>query len=273
MTNSDADPLSSRGAAANTPTAAGRSTSPRLPAWLAAYPWMTFVLPLAVFMLAGSLEPTSEDGFHRFGLSIPYSAYPLVYALKIALTMAAMAVVWPGYRQFAWRVSPLAFLVGGVGVVLWVGLCKLGLESKLLAPIGLGWIVDSGARSAFNPLENWPDQGVWAYGFLALRFWGLAIIVPVIEEFFLRGFVMRFVIEPDWWKVPFGTLTPLAVAVGTLLPVTTHLGEMLAAAAWFTLVTWLMFKTRNIWDCVVAHAVTNLLLGVYVVLSGDWYFL
>ena len=48
--------------------------------------------------------------------------------------------------------------------------------------------------------------------------WGLAVVVPVIEEFFLRGFVMRFVIDADWWKVPFGTLTPAAVAVGTLLP-------------------------------------------------------
>jgi membrane protease YdiL (CAAX protease family) len=36
------------------------------------------------------------------------------------------------------------------------------------------------------------------------------------------------------------------------------------------MVTWLMVKTRNIWDCVVAHAVTNLLLGVYVVATGQW---
>jgi hypothetical protein len=32
-----------------------------------------------------------------------------------------------------------------------------------------------------------------------------------------------------------------------------------------------MVKTRNIWDCVVAHAVTNLLLGVYVVHWGRWH--
>jgi membrane protease YdiL (CAAX protease family) len=49
-----------------------------------------------------------------------------------------------------------------------------------------------------------------------------------------------------------------------------HPGELLAAAVWFSMVTWLMVKTRNIWDCVVAHAVTNLLLGVYVVATGQW---
>ncbi|MBI3837875.1 MAG: hypothetical protein HY288_08080 [Planctomycetia bacterium] len=167
-------PLTKQPGTNNVPKATGQS------GWLARCPWATFVLPLVVFMLVGTLEPTPDKPFERFGLSIAYSAYPLVYAIKIALTMVAMAAVWPGYRQFAWRVSPLAFLVGGVGVVLWVGLCKLGLESKLLAPIGLGWLVDSGARSAFNPLQNWPDQPLLAYGFLTVRFWGLAIVVPIV---------------------------------------------------------------------------------------------
>ena len=97
---------------------------------------------------------------------------------------------------------------------------------------------------------------------------GLAIVVPVIEEFFLRGFAMRFVMEKDWWKVPFGTVNRLAIVVGTVLPMLIAPGELLAAAVWFSLVTWLMLRTKNIWDCVVAHAVTNLLLGVYVVVMG-----
>jgi CAAX prenyl protease-like protein len=103
--------------------------------------------------------------------------------------------------------------------------------------------------------------------FLSVRLFGLAIVVPVIEEFFLRGFAMRFVMEKDWWKVPFGTVNRVAIVVGTVLPMLSH-PELLAAAVWFSLVTWLMLRTKNIWDCVVAHAVTNLLLGVYVVVMG-----
>jgi CAAX prenyl protease-like protein len=196
----------------------------------------------------------------------------LIYTVKIVLVMAAMAVVWPGYRQFPFRVSPLAPLVGAVGIVLWIGICKLQLESKLLAPLGLERLVAAGTRSGFDPFDRWHDEPLLACGFLAVRFWGLAVIVPVIEEFFLRGFVMRFVIDAEWWKVPFGRLTPAAIVVGTALPVAMHPAEMFAAAVWFTLVTWLMFKTRNIWDCVAAHAVTNLLLGAWVVARGDWYF-
>lgn len=241
---------------------------------LAAHPWLTFVLPLAVFMVVGSLEPAPGKDFELLGLTIPYDAYPLVYVVKIALTMAAMVWVWPGYRQFPFRISPVALLVGIAGGVLYVGLCKLRLESTVLSLLGLGWVAEHGQRSAFNPLTNWPDQPLLSYGFLAVRCWGLAVIVPIIEEFFLRGFLMRFFIAPDWWKIPFGTLTPTAIVIGTLVPILTHpFSETLAAAAWFTLITWLMFKTRNIWDCVAAHGATNLLLGIYVVASGDWFLL
>jgi CAAX prenyl protease-like protein len=207
------------------------------------------------------------------GLSISYANYPLIYTAKVALVIASMLALWSGYRQFPLRVSPLAPAVGAVGVVVWIGLCKLELERQIFAPLGLGWLVGMGQRSGFNPLEHWPDQAALAYGFLAVRFLGLAVVVPIIEEFFLRGFVMRYFLKPDWWNVPFGTLTGPALAAGTVMPLLLHPGEMLAALVWFSMVTWLMGRTRNIWDCVLAHAVTNLLLGIWVVASGDWYFL
>ena len=94
--------------------------------------------------------------------------------------------------------------------------------------------------------------------------------MPIIEEFFLRGFLMRFVVRDDWWEVPFGQVTPLAAVVGTAVPMLMHPAELLAAVVWFSLVTWLMVRTKNIWDCVAAHAVTNLLLGIYVVTQHQW---
>ena len=84
---------------------------------------------------------------------------------------------------------------------------------------------------------------------------------------------MRYIMEREWWKVPFGDVTPAAVVAGTVVPMLMHPAELAAAVVWFSMVTWLMTRTRNIWDCVAAHAVTNCLLGVYVVYSGDWYFM
>ena len=60
------------------------------------------------------------------GLAISLSsAYPLVYTAKIALTLVAMALVLPGYRQFRRPPGLLAVLVGAVGIVVWVGLWQL----------------------------------------------------------------------------------------------------------------------------------------------------
>ena len=233
---------------------------------------MTFLLPLIVFLLITSIEP--KAGGDSGWLSIPYAYYPWVYTAKILLTLAAVWFVLPGYREFPLRVGPLAVLVGVVGIVVWVGLCKLDLEHRLLQPLlenaGLGGIIASGDRSAYNPFVQLAANPAAAWSFLFVRFLGLVAVAPVIEEFFLRGFLMRFVVEADWWKVPFGKVNATAVIVGTAAPMLMHPGELLAAAVWFTMVTWLMVKTRNIWDCIAAHAVTNLLLGLYVVATGEW---
>jgi CAAX prenyl protease-like protein len=280
---------------------------------LADQPWLTFVLPLAVFLVVTALEPKppepapafpaaaqadlpfdpdalaanevkpqgepdkanaakneTQPAAGWFGISIPYSAYPIIYSIKLELVFASMLFVLPGYRQFPWRFSPLSVIVGVVGVVVWVGLCHLQLEQKWLPKIGLGMLVDSGQRSSFNPLVELPGNPLAAYGFLAIRFIGLVLIVPVIEEFFLRGFLMRVVIHENWTAVPFGTVTWLAVVAGTAAPILMHPGEMIAAAVWFTMVTALMVRTRNIWDCVIAHGVTNLLMGLYAVIWNQW---
>jgi CAAX prenyl protease-like protein len=246
-------------------------------------PWLTFLLPFIVYMAVGTFEPAPPkppiklpDGGSRpaanqnwFGLE--YRHYPVIYTAKIALTLAAMAFVFPGYRQIPFRISPLAIFIGTVGVVLWIALCQLRLEEKILEPLGLASFLGLGERPAFNPLQELAATPTWAYTFLAIRFVGLALIVPIIEEFFLRGFLMRYVISQDWWEVPFGQLTRVAAIAGTAVPMLMHPGELLAAFVWFSLVTWLMAHTRNIWDCVAAHAVTNLLLGIYVVTQHQWH--
>jgi CAAX prenyl protease-like protein len=242
--------------------------------------WLPYVLPFLVYMLVGAFEPAPPldplltEGVEREptlqeALGIKYEDYPTIYTIKIGLTVLTMLIMVPAYRKFPFRVSWLAIVVGIVGVVLWIALCWLHLE-RFLASMGLGSVAKLGERPAFNPFKQLADQGGWMYGFLAIRFVGLALVVPVIEEFFLRGWLMRYIMHPDWWKIPFGKVNLLAVVVGTGVPMLMHPGELLAAAVWFSMVTWLMIRTKNIWDCVAAHAVTNLLLGIFVVSSHWW---
>jgi uncharacterized protein len=239
-------------------------------------PWLVCLLPFVVFMLVGSFEPSppAPNGEPAakswFDLGIEYRHYPLVYSVKIAMTVAAMVFVWPGYRRFPLKLNwALPLMVGVAGAAVWIALANL--QHAVLAQAESGWLKSLGARSAFNPLEELKDQPLLACGFLAIRFFGLVLVVPVIEEFFLRGCVMRYVVSERFWEVPFGNVSSTAVIAGTLIPVLMHPQEALAAAVWFSAVTWLMIRTRNIWDCVLAHAVTNLLMGIYVVASGQWW--
>jgi hypothetical protein len=241
---------------------------------LTKHPWLVFLLPFLVFMLLGALEPGPDGARGAWALPVPYACYPWLYTLKIVLTLAAVGLVWPGYRQFPLRLSPWAILAGVAGGVVWIGLCYLGLglESWLGKMLSLGWLSNVGARTAYDPFEQLADCPLCAWGFLGVRFLGLAVVVPLVEEFFLRGFLMRYAVQPRWWEVPFGTLTVPAVLVGVGVPVLYHPIpiETLAVLVWFSLITWLMAKTRNIWDCVAAHALTNLLLGLFVVAAGHW---
>lgn len=244
-------------------------------AFLSGQRWAVYLIPFFAFMMVGSLEPTPDKaGGATLGLAIPYAAYPWIYAAKILVTLIAVAFVWPAYREFPFRIGWLAVLVGVVGGPLWIGICHLDLEHRLLQPlltqISLGGMIEAGDRPAFNPFVQFADQPAMVCAFLAVRFFGLVLVVPLIEEFFLRGFVMRFFMDREWWNIPFGKADTLAIFLGTAVPMLMHPGELVAALIWFSMITWLMLRTRNIWDCVAAHALTNLILGIYVVATGTW---
>ncbi|MFZ5828680.1 MAG: CAAX prenyl protease-related protein [Planctomycetota bacterium] len=264
------------------PSAGETAAAPQPPGWrnqlLIRFPWFAFIAPLAAYLILGQFEATfaAPEGTSSAN---GWSAYLIAYSLKIALTAAIVWVAWPAYKQFRPRGMLLAVLVGVVGVVVWVGLCQLGLERRLIFPIlsplleraGLSSLITSAARPGFNPFDHWADAPWVIVLFLPVRFFGLVAIVPLIEEFFYRGFLMRWVTKPEWTEVPEGLSSWPAVMLGTLVPMTLHpLHEWLAAAAFFSMITWLYLRTRSIWACVAAHSTTNLLLGAYIIATGHW---
>lgn len=269
--------------------------------WLRKWPWVTFVLPFAIFTIAGMFEPSPPDPKVKAEIAkltellesgnaaersladeqltelkkeeseaIPYELYPTIYTAKIALTTLAMIAVIPGYMAFRTRVHAIAWVVGIVGAAAWIALAKLQVATYPMMPKIIGDLLEMGGRSGFNPLEELKDNPTWAYTFLAIRFFGLVVVVSIMEEFFLRGFLMRYVMDIDWPYIPFGVVNNLGLAAVLAFPVLSH-PERLAAIVWFSMVTWLMLRTKSIWDCVIAHAVTNLLMGLYVVWSDDWW--
>lgn len=260
--------------------------------------WLTVLMPFLVYMLVMFMfesgirpadatpppdkpfeEMTREEKEHKeeWEHGIPREHYPRIYTAKIAATAIAMLLVVPGYLYFRGAPSWRGLLVGLVGGAVWIGLCKLHLEPKILGPLGLDKFLDLGRRPGFNPFVELKDNPSWAYQFLAIRLIGLVVIVPIIEEFFLRGWLMRYVMHVDWPEIPFAVVDRTALIAGTAVPMLMHTGELFAAAAWFSLVTWLMLRTKSIWECILAHAVTNLMIGLWVIVptlqgkEADWW--
>ncbi|MHB8969907.1 MAG: CAAX prenyl protease-related protein [Pirellulaceae bacterium] len=259
--------------------------------WLARHHWLPYVLPFAVYMLVGSCEPRrpSSDPQDPVAVSaaeamqnrIPGSldkppqgwghlGYPVIYIIQIGATLLAMLLVRSVYQSVPLRLSLHAAVYGIVGGLLWIVVCRAGLEQWLWTVIGHADWADYAARPSFNPLATFEGSPVGLGIFLTLRFAGLVVIVPIIEEFFLRGFLMRFFVTAQWWTIPLGTVTLASASIATIYGVLSHPAEWIAALLWFSLITLLYSRTRNLWDCVAAHAVTNGILGVYIVLWQDW---
>ena len=235
-------------------------------------PLIAFLTPFLLFFAIPSLVTYESKEINQSGdaeMVILPARYTAMIAGRVILMAIAIAIFWRYYlRSFPFRIDHWGVITGLVGGVLWIGLCHLGIETALLNLIGLPPEL-LGARDGVNPYETYPDSAERMI-FLGFRFALLVITVPIAEELFLRGFFMRVMDAVDWSELPLTEISTTGLAAATVYGMATHPSEFVAAAVWFSLVTLLMVRTGKFWNCVVAHAVTNLMLGIYVITQGAW---
>ncbi len=97
------------------------------------------------------------------------------------------------------------------------------------------------------------------------------IVVPLTEELFWRAFLIRWLIKEDFKSVPVGAFTWLSFAVTVGLFGAEHT-EWLAGLICGVLYNGLYYKRKDVFSCVVAHAVSNAALAAWVLSRGDWKF-
>lgn len=213
-------------------------------------PWLPYVLPMFVFLAA-----TQGESY------LPMSVYPVAYAVKAAVVTATLAVcarTWRHELHFDGKAAAIGVALGLIGLPLWLGVDAVTPPLSFL-----------GIRSAYNPMVAIPDDGLRMF-FLATRFFGLALMVPLMEEVFWRSFLLRFVTDQDrWYTLPVGAFSVAALAIVCALFGVAH-PEYLAAIVFALLMAGLLRVTKNLLACVIAHGVTNLSLGIYVLVTGNW---
>jgi CAAX prenyl protease-like protein len=121
----------------------------------------------------------------------------------------------------------------------------------------------------FDPTTISPVAGRWT--FIVFRVIGAVLVVPVMEELFWRAFLIRWVEAENFKSVPVGTFGWRSFAITVALFGLEH-DQWLAGLICGALYNWLLYRTRSVWACVVAHAVSNAALAAWVLTRGDWKF-
>ncbi len=211
------------------------------------------ILPFACYM--------AFIAIHSIFFSEDTSDVPLwLYPLKITLVAGLLIFYWKDYdelknkifnnvQEVIWAVS-----VGIVVYILWVRM-------------DFPWAMQGETGAGYNPFQVGGGLGVFYAG---ARLFGASIVVPVMEELFWRSFIIRYIISADFQKVPLGKFTWVSFLFTVALFGVEHhfwLAGMMAGAAY----NLLLYKTRRLWPCIVSHAVTNLVLGLHVFATGEWF--
>jgi CAAX protease family protein len=109
------------------------------------------------------------------------------------------------------------------------------------------------------------------YFFLTIRILSSMALVPILEELFWRGWLMRWLIDnQDFLKVPLGTYRASAFWIVAVLFASEHGVYWEVGLLAGIIYNWWIIRTKNLADCILAHAVTNGILAVYVLSSGQW---
>lgn len=219
-----------------------------------------YVLPMAWFavMLAvpGLVRQPAAGGASLFLTRPEYWLYPLQAAV------CAGALAW-GWRHYRFR--PLNARAWTLG--LGAGLAALAVW--ISPQVCFGATPRTGGGFDPTPLADRPGLQTVV---LAGRFLRLVVVVPLVEEVFWRGFLLRFLVREDfggaryaWTPWSFG-----AVSVGFMLEHGT--ADWPAALVVGVLYNGVAIRTQSLGACVLAHAVTNAGLGCYVLTTRQWGF-
>ncbi|MGH8100236.1 MAG: CAAX prenyl protease-related protein, partial [Chthoniobacterales bacterium] len=105
------------------------------------------------------------------------------------------------------------------------------------------------------------------------RFLRLVVVVPLIEEIFWRGFLLRYFVKEDFEHVQFGSFSWLSFGIVTALFGFSHsMADWPAALLTGAVYNGVAYRTKSLSSCVLTHALTNLLLGLWIMKTKEWGF-
>lgn len=181
-----------------------------------------------------------------------------LYPTKIAVVLGLLVYFWPSYSEI--RTSLFArprdwALALGAGLFVYLTWVRMDWS----------WAVQ-GATKEYNPFQG--SGAAWPL-LAATRLVGAATVVPIMEELFWRSFLARYIISSRFESVPIAAFSVPSFLLTVVLFGSEHqfwLAGMLAGAVYNVT----LYRTGRLGPCILAHATTNVVLGIHVLVTGEW---
>ena len=231
----------------------------RSPGQARALPYILFVLPITFGGLLG-LDPY------------------WIYVSRTVLGAGLIWAMWPLVKEMRYQISWEAVVVGVAVFVMWVAIDSTYPHMSLLLTaggdlarrVGVGFLVGAGAAVIpWNPFASVGDDTALGWFFVTVRVLGSSLVVPPLEEVFFRSFLYRSIAKADfqsvsWTYFSWRSLLTTAVLFGFIHDA--WLSGILCAFGY----QWLVIRKNRLGDAITAHAITNWLLGIWIVWNGAW---
>lgn len=222
--------------------------------------WVSHVVPFAAW-LGIMLVPGIPSTWN----------YALRTVLCLVLFLGLRPWTW-GYPRLQLKHIPGAFLAGLAVLAIWIlpesdWLSGLPTFQRLYKTVGLQMPWELTPVPDSSPYA--PGQAGWT--FTLIRLMGSAVVIALIEEFFWRSWLTRWLNNEDFLSVDPGSVSTKSIVIASLLFATAHtrwIAALLCGLIW----GFYYRKTRDIWAVGIAHVVTNFLLGIYVLTAGKYEF-
>ncbi len=212
-------------------------------------PWFPYVVPFVLFLLLTELSRIFPEFTH------------IIYIIKTIFVGVLLWLFRHKYRHdFSGKLSIykyLAALITGVLVlIIWV------------APEE--YLFQAGESAGFDPYSfGWSSS--YTVVLIAVRIMGASLVVPVMEELFWRSFILRYLINPDFQKIPLGTFTWFSFT-GTAILFGLEHHRIIPGVIAGIIYNLIIIRQKKLMGCIVAHGVTNWGLGIYVLMTKNWTF-
>ena len=214
---------------------------------------LPYIAPFAAYVLFMVIE----DVLLKLGWNA--DDVRMLYAIKVTAVVVLLWIMRNAYTElhsFA-NVTTKTWMIAIVaGIVVFVAWINLTAE----------WMV-MGDAIGFDPRTD--EQIDWQL--VAIRLLGAALVVPIMEELFWRSFLMRWIENQNFRSVNPGQIGFKAFFITAALFAVAH---SLWFAGFFAGIVYglLYMRSGTLWSPILAHAVTNGLLGIWIVMTGNWGF-